>query len=160
MAGFEQEAFEALRDMLAATSTEAIPAAEDAAAKVYLQAARAAAPVDSGQLRASIKIIESKNKAALTVESGGGTRRRLFVGPEKKKGYYGFFLEKGHKTAGPHRVKRRASGNTHSQSGVSAQRMIPAKPWFEPAIQGADSAATSAAESAFNSKLQELNGRK
>lgn len=154
------DAFEALRNMLAGVSKEAVPAAEDAAARVYLSAARDAAPRDSGQLRSSIKIIEGKDKKALSVESGGSTRRRLFVGPEKKKGYYGFFVEKGHKTAGPRRIKRRASGNTHSQSGVASKREIPAKPWFEPAIRSAESQAIQAAEVAYNGKLAELNGRK
>lgn len=150
----------ALRDMLMGVSKEAIVAAENAAANVFLRAARAAAPVDSGQLRSSIKIIEGKDKSQLSVGVGEAGRRRLFVGPEKKKGYYGFFVEKGYKTAGPKRIKRTASGNTHSQSGVAARRQISAHSWFEPAMRSAEASATQAAESAFNAKLQELNGRK
>lgn len=150
----------ALRDMLMGVSKEAIVAAEDAAAKVFLRAARAAAPVDSGQLRSSIKIIEGKDKTVLAVEQGQSTRRRLFVGPEKKKGYYGFFVEKGHRTAGRKRIGRVASGNTHSQRGVAPTGSVGPRPWFEPAIRSAEAAATAAAETAFGAKLNELNARK
>jgi len=160
MAGFEQEAFNALRDMLAGVAKEAVPEAEMAAAKVFRTAARAAAPVDSGQLRASINVIEGKDKTALSTQAGESARRRLFVGPEKKKGYYGFFLEKGHRTAGPHRVKCGTGGIGHSQAGVVTQRTVPGRPWFEPAIRSAEASAMSAAESAFNTKLAELNSRK
>jgi hypothetical protein len=162
MAGFESEAFNALRDMLAGVSKEAIPEAEDAAAKVFLSAARAAAPVVSGRLRKSIAIIEGKDTGVLSTGFGGTTRRRLFVGPEWRKGYYGFFVEEGHKTAGPHRVRRSRSldGRTHSQSGVETSKMVSARPWFEPAINASEPKALQAAEAAFNTKLQELNGKK
>jgi hypothetical protein len=160
MAGFEQDAFESLRELLGKTSTEAIPAAEDAAAVVFRNALRAAAPVKSGQLRSSISIIEGKDKSALSMEVGGSRRRRLFVGPEKKKGFYGFFLEKGHKTPGPRRVARPATGNTHSQSGISSSERVGATPWFEYAINSAESRALQAAETAFNQKLQQSDKRK
>jgi hypothetical protein len=173
MAGFENDEFEALRGLLLATSKEAVPAGEDAAARVYLQAARAAAPIETtgnpfgkyrnatskhpGQLKGSIKIIRTRNRSTLSTEIGGNTIMRIFVGPEKKKGYYGFFVEKGHKTAGPHRIARKSSGSTHSQSGVTSRGNIAPHPWFEPAIRSAESSAMNAFESAFNSKLDELN---
>jgi len=46
----------------------------------------------------------------------GSQRRRLLIGPGKKKGYYGFFLEKGW-TWSKGRRRRVATGNTHSQAG-------------------------------------------
>lgn len=159
MAGFELDAFMALRDLLASMPREAIPAAEEAAAQVLVDAARAAAPVQSGQLRRSIGIIRGRDRNTL-VSPIGDSARRVFIGPEKRKGYYGFFLEKGHKTAGPHRVKRGTGGIAHSQSGVATQRMVPARPWFEPAIKSAEQSALTAAERAFNSKLEQLNSRK
>lgn len=169
------DAFQALRDLLAETAIEAIPAAEVAAARVFRDAARAAAPVqtvvnsrvgvmyDSGQLKRSINIIEGKDRSQLFVTPEMGPsprRRRLFVGPEKKKGYYGFFLEKGHKTAGSKRVKRKSTSTTHSQAGVETSRTVPARPWFGPAIKGAESAALAAAERAFERYLRMLDSRK
>lgn len=209
MASIEFEAFRALRDLIAATATEAIPAAEVAAARVFRNAARAAAPVqtvvksragvayDSAQLKSSISIIEGKDKSMLWVSADMGPsprRRRLFVGPEKRKGYYGFFLEKGWQSSGKARaVTMRAPNKTtwllnpnadssnwrktweqrtrriergasaaggSSQHGVEAARTNPPRPWFFPAIQGAEAAALAAAERAFNRYLEMLNSRK
>jgi len=105
---------------------EAIQAAEDAAAQVVKAAVEAAAPHKSGQLASSARIFESQDRKALT----GQTRRRLLIGPEKKKGFYGFFLQKGWiRSKG--RRKRAASRNTHSQSGPTEGRhRIPPRPWF------------------------------
>jgi hypothetical protein len=160
MAGFEQEAFGNLRDLLVDTAKEAVPAAEDAAAQVFLQAIRSAAPSKTGQLRASIKIIESKDKSALSVEAGGTARRRLFVGPEKKTGYYGYFVERGHKTAGSKRISRTGRGASHSQKGVAATGNVEAHPWFVDAVNAAEPRALAAARAAFDDKLNELNSRK
>lgn len=188
MAGFEQDAFNALRDLLAQTSKEAIPAAEDAASVVFRNAARSAAPVKSGQLRSSIKVIEGKDKDGVSFEIGASRRRRLFVGPEKKKGYYGFFVEKGHKSPKgkaetfyqkhgalgrasrdqgqpgwafkSRRLAREAGRATHSQQGLTQSTKIDAQPWFQDAVTAAEPRALQAAENAFNAKLNELNGRK
>lgn len=154
MAGTGSDEFDALIRLLRATSAEAVPVAENAAAVVYRDAAIAAAPRKSGQLAASIKVIEGRPlKGTLT----GETRKRLFVGPEKRKGYYGYFVEKGHRSAGPKRIGRTAKGNTHSQRGVESKKQIPARPWFEASQRSADSRAVQAAESAFNAKVEELN---
>lgn len=72
----------------------AVKAAEDAAAEVIKKAVETAAPRDSGQLAGSIVTYESIDRKALT----GSARRRLLVGPGKKKGFYGFFLSRGWRT--------------------------------------------------------------
>lgn len=105
---------------------EAIQAAENAAAQVVKEAAEAAAPRDTGQLASSIQVFESRDRKALT----GQTRRRLLIGPEKRKGFYGFFLQKGWIWSKGRR-KRMATGNTHSQSGpTTGSHRIPPHPWF------------------------------
>lgn len=172
MAQIEIEAFQSLIKLLEATSAEAIPAAQNAAAQVYQQAARSAAPVETsgnpfgknrnvtpkhpGQLLESVKIIQGREIKKLAMGKGQPLRR-LFVGPEKKKGFYGYFLEHGWTATGPKRRERTATKNTHSQKGVSGGRRIQRPPWFEPAIKSSDSAAVSAAETAFNQKLRELD---
>lgn len=147
--------FEALIHLLRATSAEAVPAAENAAAVVYRDAARAAAPRRSGQLASSIAVIEGRPLRTLM----GDTRRRLFVGPEKKKGYYGYFIEKGYTATGGRRRRRPATETTHGQKGVTGGRKIVGRPWFDPAMRSADAAATEAAESAFDAKMKELDSR-
>jgi len=82
-------AFEQIRDMLKNGSKEAINAATKAAADVYIRAAKQAAPKKTGQPAQSIGLIEGRPKS--------GHAKTLYVGPEKKKGYYGFFREKGHR---------------------------------------------------------------
>jgi len=182
MAESEFEAFNALRRLLVSIPKEAVPAAEDAAAQVYLNAAIAAAPRKTGTLAGSIKIIEGKIRATLS-----GDVRRVFVSPEKRKGYYGFFLEKGWRVPlGPRqtfytkrgalaraarakglpgraftsrRLARSGRGAAHSQQGLTGYKQIPGRPWFWPAINAADSAAVQTAEVAFNEKLKELDSR-
>jgi hypothetical protein len=84
MTGIEIKGFEELR-----RNTEhlekAIIAAEDAAAAVLRAAVESAAPRKTGQLEMSVRIFESRDRKALS----GSTRRRLLIGPEKRKGYYG-----------------------------------------------------------------------
>ena len=169
MAEFEAEAFNKLRKMLESTSVEAVPAAEDAAAKVYLRAIRAAAPTakrwirktgvySTGDLKRSIKIVQGREIKTPSVKAGTRTRR-LFVGPTKKKGFYGFFIEKGWTATGPKRRQRTGRVRAHSQRGVTGGRTIAGRPWFSSAVRSADSEALHAAESAFNSKLRELDNR-
>jgi hypothetical protein len=116
MSGIEMKVFDQLRRDAErfgkAVADEALKAAEDAAAQVVKQAVETAAPRRTGQLASSVKIFESMDRAALS----GQARRRLLVGPEKRKGFYGFFLEKGWIWSKGRR-KRAATGNTHSQSG-------------------------------------------
>jgi HK97 gp10 family phage protein len=72
---------------------QALNAAEDAAAEVFKAALRAAAPRgESGDLEKSIVIYEARDRRALF---RGTARRRLLVGPGKRKGFYGYFLEYG-----------------------------------------------------------------
>ena len=87
---------------------KALQAAEDAAAQVVRQAVESAAPGKTGQLAGSVKVFESTDRKILT----GSPRRRLLVGPDKKKGFYGFFLQKGWIWSKGRR-KRTAAGNTH-----------------------------------------------
>lgn len=201
MAQIEIEAFQSLIKVLEKTSTEAIPAASMAAAEVYKQAARAAAPVETsgnpfgkyrnvtpkhpGQLRESVKIIKGKELKKYFA-SAGEPLRRTFVGPERKKGYYGYFVEHGWKAPrGPREKHYKMTGASarnwqdkgypgkpiltrrrtrlaryeggHSQYGIGQWNQIGAREWFEPAIQSADSQAVSAAEAAFNEKLREAD---
>ena len=150
------DAFEGLAELLRGAATEAVVAAEDAAAKVYRQAISAAAPRDSGQLAGSIRTFESRDRKVLT----GNNRKRVLVGPDKPKGYYGFFLDRGYTATGPYRLVRKAHGTTHSQRGaVLRGRKIPGTHWFENAVRSADSAAEAASTAAFNDKLSELNSR-
>jgi hypothetical protein len=113
MAGIEMNGFEDLKRSVEQFSKivqdEAIQAAEDAAAKVVKTEVETAAPRDTGKLASSIQVFESRDRKALT----GQTRRRLLIGPEKRKGFYGFFLQKGWIWSRGRR-KRAAIGNTHS----------------------------------------------
>jgi len=97
MAGIEIKGFEELRrntdhvckDVL----DRAIKAAEDAASEVIRKAVEASAPRRTGQLAGNIIVYESVNRKALT----GSGRKRLLVGPEKRKGFYGYFYNFGRK---------------------------------------------------------------
>ena len=143
--------FKELADLLKNGAEPAVKAAQNAAARVYVRAAKAAAPKDSGQLEQSIGISRRK-ETNLTAPVGHYDNVR--VGPSQKMGYYGYFLEKDRKTAGPHRVSRRTGLPAHTQRGVVAQRVIPGKPWFEPAIKSAHDEALRAAEAAFESAMR------
>jgi hypothetical protein len=119
---------------------EALNAAEEAAAGAVLKIVEAAAPRKTGDLAGSVKVVESPERQQLT----GNTRRMLLIGPTKKKGFYGFFLDKRWRhPLGPHvtssarrgkvfttgRLARASSGNTHSQRGVSGYKTIPPGHW-------------------------------
>jgi hypothetical protein len=157
MAGVEIKGFQELVrncDYLSKVVLEkALRAAEDAAAEVVMRAVKSAAPRRSGQLADSINVFESIDRRALS----GSPRRRLLIGPGKKKGYYGFFLEKGW-TWSRRRRRRVAKGNTHSQSGpTEGSYRIPAHPWF-PIPAEVEARAQSAGEAAFIAVIEsELN---
>jgi hypothetical protein len=159
MAGVEIKGFQELvrncnylsKDIL----QKALRAAEDAAAQVVRRAVESAAPRKSGQLAGSITVFEGIDRKALS----GSPRRRLLVGPGKKKGFYGFFLQKGWIWSKGRR-KRAASGNTHSQSGqTEGSHRIPPHQWF-PNPGEVEARAQGAGESAFmaviESKLNEM----
>jgi hypothetical protein len=148
MAGVEIKGFQELVRNCNYFSKEvlekALQAAEDAAAQVVRQAVEAAAPRKTGQLAESVAVFESSDRKVLT----GSPRRRLLVGPGKKKGFYGFFVQKGWIWSKGRR-KRVASGNTHSQSGpTEGSHRIPPHPWF-PNSAEVEARAQSAGEAAF-----------
>jgi hypothetical protein len=172
MAGIEMKGFEDLRRDIDKFSKvvqdEALNAADEAAANAVVKIMEAAAPRKTGDLAGSVKVVESHDRQQLT----GNTRRRLLIGPTKKKGYYGFFLDKGWQhPVGPRvtlstrrgrvfttcRLARSASGNTHSQRGVSGYKTIPPGYWFTKLSPAMESAARSAGEKAFSSRIQQEN---
>ena len=142
-----ENVFTKLGNLIKTATPDAIEAAKKAAADVYVRAAKAAAPVDTGQLSESVKIIKGRPDAF--------GERRMYVGPEKKTGWYGRFVESGHMTAGRRRVNRSGRGKAHSQSGVIAQRKVPARPWFKPAVKSAEQEAIRAATEAFNRVMKQ-----
>jgi hypothetical protein len=157
MAGVEIRGFQELvrncNHLSKVVLEKALQAAEDAAAEIITQAVKSAAARKSGQLAESIDVFEGIDRTALT----GSPRRRLLIGPGKKKGYYGFFLEKGW-TWSKRRRRRAAMGNTHSQSGpTGGGHRIPPHPWF-PNQAEVEARAQSAGEAAFLAVIEsELN---
>jgi hypothetical protein len=149
MSGIEMKGFEQLRRDAErfgkAVADEALKAAEDAAAEAAKSVIESAAPRKSGQLAGSVSIVESHDKSALT----GETRRRLLVGPTKKKGFYGFFLDKGWRHAG-------RAGRKGTKAG--AGRSIPATHWFSNTMKSAEPKAQAAGEQAFLAKIRQLTG--
>jgi hypothetical protein len=171
MAGMEMKGFEDMkRDVEAfarAVQDEALKGAEDAAAVVIVKMVEAAAPRDSGDLARSVEIVESHDRRQLT----GDTRRRLLIGPTKRKGFYGYFIDKGWKHPKGPRVKlqtqrgrafttgrrqRPAYGNTHSQRGVSGYTKVTGTKWFSSLASRMESTARAAGEAAFESKVNRI----
>lgn len=158
MAGVEIKGFQELVRNCNYLSKEvlekALQAAEDAAAKVVRQAVESAAPRKTDQLAESINVFEGIDRKALS----GSPRRRLLIGPGKKKGFYGFFLQKGWIWSKGRR-KRAAIGNTHSQSGpTEGSHRISPHPWF-PNPAEIESRAQTAGEAAFMSVIESELGR-
>jgi hypothetical protein len=170
MAGIEMKGFEDLKRDIERFSkvvqVEALTAAEEAAANAVVKIVEAAAPRKTGDLADSVKIVESRDRQQMT----GNSRRRLLIGPTKRKGYYGFFLDKGWRhPVGPRarlatrsgkvfltgRLARPVSGNTHSQRGVSGYRTVAPSYWFTKLAPAMESAARSAGEKAFASRIQQ-----
>jgi HK97 gp10 family phage protein len=108
----------------------AIKAAEDAAAEVIRKAVESSAPRRTGQLAGNIIVYESVDRKALT-GSGG---KRLLVGPEKRKGFYGYFYNFGRKGQ-------------------------PARPWFETASASVEAQAMEAGIAAFQEVIEREPGR-
>jgi hypothetical protein len=148
MAGIEMKGFEDLKRNVEQFSMvvqdEAIKAAEDAAAQVVKTTVETAAPRNTGKLASSVQVFESRDRKALT----GQTRRRLLIGPDKRKGFYGFLLQKGWIWSKGRR-KRTATGTTHSQSGpTEGSHRIPPQQWF-PDSAAIEAKARAAGEAAF-----------
>jgi hypothetical protein len=153
MAGIEMKGFEDLMRNVEQFSKivqdEAIKAAEDAAAQVIKAAVETAAPRETGQLASSVRIFESQDRKVLS----GQSRRRLLIGPDKRKGFYGFFLQKGWIWSKGRR-KRSATSNTHSQSGpTEGSHRIPPHPWFPDPLQ-VEAQAFEAGQRAFEQVMQ------
>ncbi len=172
MAGIEMKGFGDLKCDIERFSKvvqdEALTAAEEAAANAVVKIVEAAAPRKTGDLTGSVKIVESLGRQQMT----GNPRKRLLIGPTKKKGYYGFFLDKGWRhPVGPRvtlstkrgkvfttgRLARPAAGNTHSQRGVSGYRIVSPRYWFTKLAPAMESAARNAGERAFASRIQQEN---
>jgi len=150
---------------------DAMQSAQDSAAKVIRDAVKAAAPRgETGQLSKSVKIFKSKPKG-LSVSSSTAAVR-ILIGPEKKKGYYGFFLAKGWRTPlgkaqtfttrrgrsfTTRRIARTASGSTHSQQGITENRAVPAPypEWVVRAGSSVEQQATDAWVKTYKNKLKE-----
>ena len=145
-----EEAFIELGKLLKVSMPEAVIGAQKAVAEVYVQAAKQAAPVKTGQLRDSIKVVEGRPRS-------DGTQP-VYIGPEKKKGYYGYFREKGHRShirringkIHSKRIARNGNKTTHSQSGEFAPtHEQPPKPWFKPAMKSVEKEAEQVLEKEF-----------
>ena len=157
MAGTDvANAFDGIKDLLKTASVEGIDAARKEAADVYIRAAKQSAPNRSGRLAKSIKLIEGKSNGALTT-TVAGSDRRYYVGPEKRTGYHGYFVDKGHRSnirafngkVYSNRIPRKGK-SARPQSGESEPNItVAARPWFESAIKGVEQEAQGAAERAF-----------
>jgi len=133
---------------------DAVREAEDAAAAAVVRVIEANAPRDKGDLAKAIDIVESTDRRALTK----GARRRLLVGPNKKMGFYGFWLDTGWKhPTGPREKKQtrrgrqyttgrraRQNGRAHSQQGVSGFVQVRPRYWFTKLAPQMQSAARNA----------------
>jgi hypothetical protein len=175
MAGIEMKGFENLKREVAgfakAVQENALVACEDAAAKSVVAIIRGAAPRDTGDLAKSIRVVESKDKKALV----GGGRRRLLIGPTRKKGFedYGYLVDHGWKhPKGPRvimktrrgrtivtgRRARGASGGTHSQRGVQGFNQVAGTSWFTNLAPRMESAARAAGIAVFNDRMKQIIG--
>ena len=137
MAAIEIRGFEELRRnaerLGKAIAEEAVTAAEDAAAAVVKSAVEAAAPRKSGQLESSVRIFEGIDRRALS----GSIRRRLVIGPEKRKGFYGYFVDVGWNMRG-----KRVSGTA----------------WLTKAAASVERQAQEAGTAAFDAVLNRISG--
>jgi HK97 gp10 family phage protein len=135
VAGIEIKGFEELRSNTEHICKEvldrAVKAAEDAAAEVVKKAAEASAPRLTGQLASNIIVYESIDRKALA----GSGRKRLLVGPEKRKGFYGYFYNFGRKGQ-------------------------PARAWFETASASVEAQAMEAGIAAFQEVIEQEIGSK
>ena len=149
-------------------ATEALEAAENAAAKLIKERLQAAAPVGSmatrdrhpGQLKRSIRIVKYKDRAQLhglaSATMDRGATQKLVIGPERKTGFYGFFLEHGWRSAGSKRIARKGTKTTHSQSGTTKHKWIAGghQGWFSRVADTVEQSAIAAGEAAAMALLR------
>lgn len=163
MAGIEIEGFEELRrniDRICGPIVDrAIRAAQDAAARVIKAALEASAPRKTGRLARSIIIYEGRDRNALTQSS----RRRILVGPDKKKGFYGYFYDAGRrgfalkaKKAKALRWGQGADLRYAKHAQVGSQ---PARAWFETVAATTESQAHDAGVAAFQAVIDKELGK-
>lgn len=111
-----------------AIAEEAVTAAQDAAARGIKSAVESAAPRKSGRLASSVRVFEGVDRKELT----GSIRRRLLIGPEKRKGCYGYFVD-----VGWHSGCRRLSGKgwmTKAATSVEQQALATGTAAFEAVV--------------------------
>lgn len=123
-----------------------------AAADVYKGAIEANAPRRTGNLAGNIDIAEIQTKEYSRPDLG----IRLKVGPTRRKGFYGYWLEEGWKATGRHRRARKASGTTHGQAGVTTYREIAGLRYIKRSYDEASAAAGAAAEAVLKQGLDSL----
>jgi len=147
-----------LRDIGATATIEALEAAENAAANVIKKRLQQAAPVGSaatkdkhpGQLKKSIRIVKYKDRAQLhgltSMVIERGATQKLVIGPERKTGFYGFFLEHGWQTPSFRRLK----GYKYVKKQYPDQRPISGghKGWFTAVQETVEASAIKAGEEA------------
>jgi len=143
---------------------EALEAAENAAAKLIKERLQQAAPVGSpatkdkhpGQLRKSIRIVRYKDRAQLhglvSMTIDRGATQKLVIGPERKTGYYGFFLEHGWSSPSFRRIK----GSKYLMKSYSNLKRISGghQGWFSRVADTVERSATAAGEAAAMALLR------
>jgi hypothetical protein len=129
-----------LNEFARAIEFDALREAENAAAQAVIRIIQANTPRASGDLAGAIEVIESSDRRALSK----GARRRLLVGPNKKMGFHGYWIDRGWKhPKGPRERKQtrrgrsfttgrltRANGRVHSQQGISGYVQVRPRYWF------------------------------
>lgn len=183
-----QELIDRFNRTISGLDTEGVEVLKQAAVDVFLPAIRAATPVGTqdnkskkrpghGELKRSVRVTKGKSNALTS--TGKATKLAVTrVGPEKKHGYYGYWLETGWKMplyttfyytrAGrwhPENVliktKRRRrptelAVGTHTQMGTSYVKVIPPpyKDWFRDVIRNVTGEALRKGFEAFDAILK------
>ena len=168
MAGIKIEGLDAilkqLRDIGATATMEALEAAENAAAQLVKERLRQAAPVGStatrdkhpGQLRRSIRVVKYKDRAQLhglvSMTIDRGATQKMVIGPERKTGYYGYFLEHGWRSPSFRRIK----GSKYLTKMYPNQKRIHGghQGWFSRVVDTVEESAMAAGEAAAMALLK------
>jgi hypothetical protein len=166
-----QEAIKNIGTISNLVRIEALEAAQKAAAGYMKTHINAAAPVGTvsrpasgkrpahkaGQLKASVGIIERRQDRTSLEYSVPG----LMVGPNKPKGYYGYWQQEGWIPTNVRRA-RKATATSHSQSGANLQgrgKVTPHPNWFRNVCDACSIGAEKAGVNAFNQKVREILSR-
>ena len=132
---------------------EVLPDVQIAAAKAVKDVIVVGTPQRTGQLKQSVDVFFSTDRKT-------GRVGRILIGPEKRKGFYGYFLAKGWIPTGPRR-RRRVSGTErgHGQAGIEATgAKIPAPypDWFDNLNSAAESVAEQAGAAVFEQVIERV----